>query len=756
MTVSVLILIFVAHEFSYDRFHEHGDKIYRAEKRFSRDGRYSLYANPEFGPTIKAIDSHIVNYVRLYDGGRKVVRSDDVHLFFEERFLFADTSFFSIFSFELLKGQRQSLIRPGTVILTESVATKYFGDIDPIGKTITYDKAYSFEVVGVSKNPPTNSSLQFDFIASFSSLLSMPAERDMILNNSSGFPTYFQLTDKKDLSAVKASILKTTYTNASIEYSLSPFFENHFNLNFGDTANTRYVFIFLCVALLILALALINYMNLTTARASTRAKEVGVRKVIGARQKALSVQFYIESAVTTAISFVLALVLIESFKPIFLQVLGVQIDISFLNSPYFIGLVIVLLLICILISGSYPALVLPRFKPVEVLKGKFSEEGQGAWLRKSLTVFQFAISIGLIICTMVMDYQLNFLQSKAIGLNREQVMVVPIDPRAASSYRAIKSELIQQSGIRGVAVASIPLFKADMSGVSLVQSPVSTEKVGTKWITVDEDFLEVLDIEWDQKPETDRLAGNHLMNETAVEAFGLAGKPIGFDFSMGDNNTGVSHGKMAGVVRDFNYQTLRSRIEPLILTVISDTVSHIADNGTLYIRLEGGSRVTEHIAAIKKIYNMHFPDTPFAYYFLDDAFNELQKGEGRLTKVFAVFTSIALCIACLGLFGLITFTAERKTKEISIRKVLGATTGNILVLLSSELIVLLLIGVSVGSPLAWFVMEDWLSHFFYQVDIPISVIFMTWGAVMVLSLVIICSQGIKVTLQNPAQNLRNE
>jgi putative ABC transport system permease protein len=753
--VSILILIFVAHEFSFDRFHKNGDRIYRAEKTFSRDGRHSLYANPQFGPAMKEIDPHVVNYVRLYEPGRKVVKSDDGHRFFEEQFIFADTSYFSVFSFELIKGERNALARPNTVIISENMAAKYFGNKEAMGKEIVYDGNYVFEVVGVMKNAPSNSSLRFDFIGSFSSLLAMPAEREMVLNNSSGFPTYLLLSNRNDLPAVQKSILKTTYTNASIAYSLAPLFENHFNLNFGDTANTRYVYIFLCAALLILALAIINYMNLTTARATARAREVGIRKVVGAHQKNLSAQFYIESAITTAISFVVALVLVELFKPLFLNVLQISVDESFLRSPLFIALVAVLLVICILLSGSYPALVLSGFKPVEVLKGKLSHSGQGGWVRKTLTVFQFAVSVTLIICTLVMSHQLDYLRSKKIGLHREQVMVVPVAPSAAGSFRALKNEMRQQSGVTGVAAASIPLFRTTMSGVSLVKSPVTDEQVGTKWIIADKDFPDVLGITWKEKPESD-LAGNHIINETAAQAFGLGDKQTGFDLSMGDNHTGVMQGKILGVVGDFNYQSLRAKIEPLIFTIVADTVASIPGDGTLYIRLDAASKLDEKIASIGKIYEKYASETPFTYYFLDDAFNELQKGEERLGKIFSVFTSIALIIACMGLVGLITFTAERRTKEISIRKILGASIGNILSMLSGELMILVLIGILAGSPVAWFVMRDWLSNFFYQADIPSAFIMIPCAAVLLLALGIVWIHGIRTALENPAKNLRNE
>jgi putative ABC transport system permease protein len=585
----------------------------------------------------------------------------------------------------------------------------------------------------------------------------MPQERDMIVNNSSGFPTYLLLSDKNDIASVNQSIVKTNYTNPAITYSVAPLFDNHFNLNFGDTSNTRYVFIFLSASLLILSLALINYVNLTTARASTRAKEVGIRKVVGAQRQTLAMQFFLESAITTAISFLFAIVLIQIFRPAFFSALQLNIDSSFLTSPTFIASVATLLIFCVFLSGSYPALVLPSFKPVEVLKGKVNVAGQRAgWLRKTLTIFQFAVSIGLIICTLVMSHQLNYLRTKETGLARQQVLAVPIDPQWANSHQAIKHEVGQESGVVGVAIGSIPLYRADMSGVSLVTSPITNEQVGTKWITVDKDFFDVLGVKWMQKPEAAQWTGNHIFNETAVQAFGLLDKQINIDLSMGDNNTGVIQGKLVGIVEDFNFQSLRNKIEPLIITVITDKAMPMPDNSTLYIRIDKDTRAGEKIASIKKIYEKYSGDTPFSYYFLDDAFNELQNGEQRLGRIFGAFTSVALMIASLGMLGLITFTVERRTKEISIRKVLGASVATILSLLSAELVILVLIGVLIGSPIACLVMRDWLNNFYYQTDIPSTVIFISSATVLILAGSIVCLYGIRAALENPTKNLMNE
>jgi len=755
MTVSVLILIFVVHEYNYDRFHVNGKNIFRAEKQFSRDGRHSLYANPEFGPSLKQTDPRVVNYVRTFSMGRLVVKSDNEHRFFEDHFIFADTSFFSIFTFPLIKGDKVSLARPSTIVITEKIAARYFGAADPIGKIITLDSKYLFEVIGVTKNPPSNSSVQFDFVASFGTLMTMPAQRDIIVNNSSGFPTWVLLADKSDLSEVQKSIQRTNYTNAAVTYSLAPLFENHFNLNFGDTSNTQYVFIFLCVALIILALALINYMNITTARATSRAKEVGIRKTIGATRKTLSAQFYVESAVTTLISFLVALILVQVLKPFFLSVLQQDIDTSFLASPAFIGVVIALLLTSVAIAGSYPVLFLPKFKPADVLNGKLISLGRGAWLRKILIVFQFSASVALAICTIIMSRQLDYLQSRNTGLDREQILVVPLDQISNRMLPALKNDLRSTTGISGLGMASFPLYRSTLSGLSLVSPGVSKDKVGVKWIVTDEEFLSVLGIKWSIKPEIKRITGNHILNESAVEAMGMATINNNDDFTMGGDHAPAVTGKVLGVVKDFNFETLRSRIQPMVISVVADSVINTIDRPSLYIRLNPGVAIRDKIAAIKTFYEKYTLDAPFTYYFLDDAFNELQKGENRLSKIFIVFTGIALIIACLGLFGLVTFTAESKTKEISIRKVLGASVANVLSLLTGDLLVLIAISLIVGIPFALLWMRAWLSNFFYQTNVPVMVVIMPSSALIVISISVILSKGLKVAFDDPTRNLKS-
>jgi putative ABC transport system permease protein len=754
IAASILILMVVVHEFSYDRFNVKGNRIFRAEKQFTRDGRHSLYANPQFAPTLMATDARVVNYVRTFNAAGKIVSSDVDHTFFEDKFIFADTSFFSMFTFPLIAGSYHSLDRPATAVVSESVARKYFGSIDVVGKTLQVDKKYQLEITGIAQDPPVNSTVQFGIVASFASLMNMP-ERDLVTGDASGFPTYIQLNDASDLAIVSKSIEKTSYTNANITYSLAPLYDNHFNFNFGSTATTKYAYTFLSVSFLILLLALINYMNLTTAQSMTRAKEIGVRKVIGARRSTLSLQFYFESALTTLISFALALAIAEGCRPLLTNLLGLQFDPEFLRSPYLYGGIALLIVICIVVAGSYPAIVLSGFKPAEVLKGKFASSGRGTWFRKSLTVFQFSVSICLAICAVIMNHQVSYMSSFNTGIDREQTMLLSVRSLSSSQRRSLKNELLRKSGIEAVATASIPFYKNQTGGVSLITSPINEQKVGVKWMLADPDFIKTLGASFEQVPaETQETY--HVLNKSAAVAFGEPAGQKQYSLAFGGDHFPLVSGKINGIVKDFNYESPRNQIQPLVISVMPDSTTFFGDNPAMYIRLAKGTMPSGMISVIGDEYNNHADGSPFSYSFLDDAFNEQQLSESRLNRLFGIFTVIALLIACLGLFGLITFSSERRKKELSIRKLLGASVTNLLSLISSEHVILLLISVLTAVPVALYISRDWLSSFFYQVGISGGDILWPVVSIFVISLSVICVQGIRASLAEPVKNLRSE
>ncbi|HEY9048603.1 MAG TPA: FtsX-like permease family protein [Ohtaekwangia sp.] len=757
IAVSVLILLFVSHEMNYDKFHANESRIFRMMGRFTWGTQQVqvMAMSPLLGPVLKANQPKVENYVRVREPGRVTIQGDPQHRFFENGFIFTDTSFFSVFSFEVLQGNTSSLAIPGQVFITEKTAQKYFGHTQVIGKTLRYNHQYDLTVAGVVKEAPSNSSIQFDFIGSFESLSQIESEKDNYFNDKPGlgaYTTYLLLESAEVKDAVEKSIPGIVQATADEHYLLELQSSTHLNNNFGDSSNTRNIYIFSCIAVIILLLALVNYMNLTTARASVRAKEVGVRKVTGAGRLSLSMQFYIESAILTLGAFILALVMVELCIPLLRDTLQQRLDHAFIVSPLFIGILFSLLCLCIFISGSYPSLVLSRFKPVDVLKGKTSKGyDRSAWIRKGFTTFQFAVSMGLIICTLVVNDQLTFLRNQKLGLNKEQVMVMQLAPDAAAAYIPLKNALRQMSGVVNVATATISLYHGG-HGMYYTKTPMTHEDVAINVISADEKFPETLGLSWIERPQDTTASGKYIINESAIEKLKIDGNPLGLKLALGNQES-----EIAGVVHDFNYTSLHSTIQGLVINIKPDTSRQIIAGGaSLYIRLDPAAGVREQVAAIRATVEKYQPDVPFEFYFLDDAFNKLYSAEDRLASLFEVFTIIGIGIACLGLFGLVTFAVERRVKEMGIRKVLGASPLQIAYLLSNEFTMLFLASIVLAGPIAWWSMEQWLSKFPYRISISYGIIIMAALATFIVAWLTISTKALRASRINPVESLRSE
>ena len=755
IAVCILILTFVAHEYSYDKFHSNIDKIFLKVTRLSFDGRtIQIFSIPEFGPSVKASNPVVQNYCRLLTVSDRVIKPFDSNHFFKDRVLFTDDAFFSMFSFELLKGNRESLSKPYTILLTEEIAAKYFGEGDAIGKTINFDKGNLFEVVGIVKKAPSNSTIQYDLIASINSLEVMPAYKGGYLGNPA-YQTYLLLNDPAKADEIAAGIAKAGGNAPKEEHVLEPLAKIHFNNTAGGNASPESVFIFLCVSLFVLALAIINYANLTTARATVRAKEVAVRKISGARNTTLSLQFYTESLLITTVSFALAFVAVELLSPLFQNMVQQNIDRTFFASPIFLSMLAGLFLVCVLLSGSYPALLLPKFKPVDIMKGKIGGSGNSKWVRNSFATFQFGISLILVICSFIVQNQLDFLSKKEIGLQKEQVMVVPVDASAASSYTTLKNEIRQQSGVQQVGAASIQLYRGGYN-LSGLETPTTHEPVGVSVFTVDETFFETLGLKWEVKPEKAVVPGNYLVNKVAVDKLKIAGQPLGQKLSFHDEMRGMTTDEIAGVVQDFNFTTLKAEIDALVMTVESDTGGILKYGGSLYVRVDPSVDLTSQISEIRKIYEKYQSEIPFEYYFLDDAFDNLHKNEQQLSSLSNIFTAVAVCIACLGLFGLVTFITETRTKEIGIRKVLGASVNRVLMLISKDLMLIIVIAIVFAAPIAYVIMDNWLRNFAYKIEMQWTVFLAASVSLLLVALLTVSYQAIRAAFANPVDALRNE
>ena len=627
MAVSLLILLFVMHERTYDRFHAHADQIFRvyAKIRFGEQEMQTERMSARFGPAVREANAGVLDVVRIGNPqGRVVIKTSPERRFFEENFVMADPSFLTFFSFPLLTGSaKTALTRPMTVLLTERTAERYFGRTDPVGKTILFNSKLRFEVTGVLKNPPTNSTVQFDFVASLASHPAVERLRegiigddDVALNSqyiqTGSFQTFLRLRSAADtaniLRTLPALIAASGAKAKDTQYIIDPLTSIHLGMNFGDTANARYITILSGIALLTLLLALINYMSLTTARATQRAREVGVRKVMGAARRELAGQFYGESVLMTGLAFGLAAGLVYLLRPAFYQLLQLDIDTSFMYSPAFGGATVGLLIACILVSGSYPALLLSSFSPINVLKGRLLPGVGGITVRRVFTVIQFAVSIGLIGCSALIYQQVQHLQNRNLGLHKDRVLAVPVDASLAQQYAGFKHDLRQVPGVDRVAAASHVLYK-DGGDIYFIQSPTTKKDINLHVLAVDDQFAETLRIPWKSKPTPAELGAPNtvVLNEIAVRKLGFEGRPLGQKLSFGDGKSEV-----VGIMRNFYFTSIDDSNAPLALFVARDTARSMAANGgSVYIRLQPGADVAQTVGRIGKTYQALGAEKPF-------------------------------------------------------------------------------------------------------------------------------------------------
>ncbi len=470
--------------------------------------------------------------------------------------------------------------------------------------------------------------------------------------------------------------------------------------NFNDSGNAKLIYIFTGVAVLILFLALFNYMSLTTARATLRAKEVGVRKVIGAHRGGLVRQFYVESVLLCTLAFALAFLLVQLLRQPFYDLLDLRIDSSFLFSSSFLGYVIGLLVLSALIAGSYPALVLSGFAPLQVLRGRFAGGQSSAGLRRFFMILQFTVSIVLIVCSLVVRNQLTYMQNKNLGLYKDQILSIPLTATVADSYFPLRNEIRDQVGVQDVTVTNAGFFKG--YNMFFLKNFTNQQDVALVNAIVDTNFIKTLGLTW-KTPPTPELWKNRnhvILNETAIKELGMKGDPVGQKIDDRD--------EVAGILKDFHFTSVQNEIKAMGLFVVNDTTNILkfpGARGTLYARLDAKANIQEKVAAIGRIFKKYDQEKPFEYYFLDDAFNETFKTEIRMSTMFTIFTSFAVFIACMGLFGLAAFTAETRTKEIGVRKVLGASVASIVALLSKDFLKLVLIAIVIASPIAWYAMN---------------------------------------------------
>jgi putative ABC transport system permease protein len=768
LAVCMLIMLYVAHEHSYDRFHKNADRIFKPYAEMKINGNTMNLDQMSYasGPIIKQSQPAVEDYMRTmhYFMSSVVISnpSQPERKFAENKLVFADAGFFSFFSFKLLSGQAsQVLSAPFSVVISQAMSKKYFGNENPVGKmlTIRTDSAYTYQVTGVAENCPSNSSIEYNFVASNSGFITTKAAKKFMGDQKVGgglFDIYLLLRHPTDTAMLKRG-LQSLYagknTDPEIKFSLFPLVDRHLKRSY-DNSNFKYLTIFPLIALLILLLALFNYMSLSTARATLRAKEIGIRKVSGASRKSIALQFYIESAIFSIVSFALGYALCYLFKPVLFNILQLEIDDAFFYSPLILSLLLGLLLFTILVAGSYPSLVLSAFKPAITLKGKMSKQSGGVIIRKVFTTLQFSISVGLIICGIVIDRQLYFFRHTETGVDRDNVVMIPVGGNF-KSYPAFKHEIMSLPGITNVATSRYGMFSNyDMIGIS---GNTKDETVMLPFLTVDKNFFSILGLKWKYPPLQGReleIGQKVLLNELAAEKLHLPVNPVGSFI-----NTGAKNIEVTGVIKNFNFGSLEDQIHPLGLFVTPDTAKSWAQGSGgryLFAKIKPHTNLPTLLGSMQSIFKKYDADTPFDYTFMDDAFNARYKAEDKLAAIFSIFTVITIVLAAMGLFGLAAFTTEQRTKEIGIRKVLGASISSINGLLSKDFLKLVLLSIVLSSPIAWWAMHNWLQGFAYRIPIQWWMFGSAGLLAVIVAAVTVSYHAIKAAMANPVQSLRSE
>ena len=777
MTACLLILMFVRHELSYDGYHQNSDRIYRVAMEARWGGRdFDIAVVPAATAKTMVTDfPEVEDAVRFRQRGDYIVQYKD-QSFREEKIIFTDTSFFKLFSIPLLQGDAESaLINPYTIVLSRKTAQKYFRDEDPLGKTLKLDNRYDYKVTGVFEEIPDNTHFHFDILLSMESI---EESRDLSWG-SQNFQTYILLQQEADPSALEAKfpgmlekymwpqfaqILGITVdeihksTDMWAKFYLQPLKGIHLHSDLlgelGPNNDIRYIYIFSAIALFILIIASINFMNLSTARAAGRAKEVGLRKVLGSQRRQLIIQYLMESTFLSFISIIFAIGIVVLALPAFNQLSGKSLEISTIfhqRMPFYL---ILLAVITGFLAGSYPSFFISAFQPIQVLRGKMKIGVKSGMMRSALVVFQFTASIVLIIGTIVVFKQLRYIQNKNLGFNKEQVLILDNAYLLEKQAKTFKEKMKTYPQIFNASISGYLPVPSMRSNNAIFPEGKRDDEHSTSfqnWI-VDYDYLETMGMKlvkgrfFSQEFSTDDQAA--VINQSVAKQFSWP-DPVGRRLGRIINQKGdIKLYTVIGVMEDFHFESLRENIGPLVM--------FLGENrGNISFRLKTQD-VSSVIGLLEQQWKQFLPNQPFEYSFLDERFEQMYQSEQKIGKIFTVFASLAIFIGCLGLFGLAAFTAEQRTKEIGIRKVLGATSPRIIRLLLKEFVILVGIANLIAWPIGYLVINRWLTDFSYRTS-PHILIFIFAGILsLVVSLLTVSFQAVKAALADPIRSLRYE
>jgi len=755
LAIGILILLWVQNELSFDSFHKKAPNIYRMAIFGGTGASRQIWTQDvaPMGPLAKQQLSGVKDQVRITGNEFFSMFRYRDKVFGNENVVFADPSFFSVFDFPLVQGNTaKPFANDNTVVITKKTAKKYFGDENPMGKVIIADDKASFTVGGVINDFPDNSSFNMDLIMPMSYHINkkLTDNKEDVNSNFSNFnyETYLLLNPDIAPQSLKTKLFDIHISHkkedTDVEYLLLPLTKMHLYHLDGSDGGISTVRIFIVIALLILVIACINYVNLSTARSMLRSKEISMRKIIGAAKAHLFLQFIVETALLFLIAAGLAIMLIYALMPAFNELSGKQL--VFNLNDYHVWMVILATISgTLIVSSIYPALLLSSFEPLKALKGKVSAGIGDVTFRKILVVTQFTFSVILIIGTMVITSQLNFIRSKQLGYDKSHVFAFWMRDMA-KHYDAVKAELLKQPGVLGVTRSNSNIVRlGGVSGDNDWDGKATNQTFIVHPMAIDKDFMSFFKMKLSQGAVfTGAVADSthFILNEAAVKEIGLK-NPIGKRFRMWKTN-----GTIIGVVKDFHFASMREKISPSIFYYTKDLNS-------MYIKTDGRN-AQKAINAAQDQFKQYNGQYPFDYTFLDDIFNNLYKGEQREGTLFNYFAGIAIMISCLGLLGLAAFTAQVRTREIGVRKVLGATVSEIIGLLAKDFIKLVLIAIAIAIPAAWFSMNKWLEDFAYRINIGWYVFVLAGLTAIIIAFITISFQSVKAALANPVKSLRSE
>jgi len=772
----MIIMLFIQNELGYDGYNKKADRMVRVVFRGSIQGEKMKEAMvmPPTAQTLKSDYPEVLEATRLRKYGYPRVTYGD-KTFKENAFAYADSNFFQVFTLPLISGDiKTALLEPNTIVISETVAQKYFGNEDPMGKLLNFkDWNKSFKITGVMRKMPVNSHFHFDI---FASMVSLPESKEPSWMTSEYY-TYLVLPEGYDYKKLEAKLpqvvekymgpqLQNAFGMSLSEFQkkgnslglfLQPLKDIHLrsdlNLELEPGSDIRYVYIFGAIALFMLLIACINFMNLSTAGASKRAREVGIRKVLGSLKLELVRQFLVESILLTAFALLLAIALVYWILPFFNQLSGKNLSLDLFNHPWLLPLLLLFGLLTGVLAGSYPAFFLSSFNPIAVLKGRFTSSKKSIGLRSGLVVFQFFISITLIVGTTVVYKQLAYIQNKKLGYDKDQVMIVEESYWLGKNQEAFRQKLLQDPRVVSVSGSGyLPAGPSNNNNFMVYPDNNSSQLVKTLRYDVDYNYLPTLGIQIADGRNFSKEFGTDssaiIINEATARAFGWEKNALGHLLTRQENDGSKLTFHIIGIVKDFHFKSLHERISPLVMVMTNNSDNIIVKTKT--------KDIAGLLTAMKKNWTDLKAEAPFRYTFLDERFNNTYQSEQKIGIILGVFAGLTIFVACLGLFGLVTFTAEQRTKEIGIRKVLGATVSSIVSLLSKDFLKLVFIAFIIASPIAWFIMNKWLQDFAYRIDISWWIFLIAASLAILITIITISFKAIKAAIDNPVNSLRSE